>query len=100
MSRRKSIYPSDPAAWSRLAADASLLWADAGTVIMLRGWRLMAGGPAAAREAERMVTEKFEATFELVGALASGRIGTPEAAARRAVSVYGRRVRANRTRLR
>jgi hypothetical protein len=99
MPRRKPSSSADTAAWSRLAAEASLLWADAGTVMMLRGWRMMAGGPAAQREAERMVAEKVEAAFEFAGAFASGRIATPEAAARRAVSVYGKRVRANRTRL-
>lgn len=99
MPRRKPSSTADSSAWARMAADASLLWADAGTVMMLRGWRMMAGGPGAQREVERMVAEKVEAAFELAGALVSGRIATPEAAARRAVSVYGKRVRANRTRL-
>ena len=99
MPRRKPSSPADTAVWSRLALDTSLLWADAGTVMMLRGWQMMAGGPAAHREAQRMVAEKVEAAFESAGALASGRIVSPEAAARRAVSVYGKRVRANRTRL-
>ena len=90
---------SNTADWSRLMFDASRLWADAGTVIALRSWRMMAGGPAASLEAERMLSEKIDAGTELAGALAGGRIRSPEAAARKAMSVYGRKVRANRRRL-
>jgi hypothetical protein len=79
--------------------DASRLWADASMVIALRSWKMMAGGPAAARELERAVGEKVEAGAELAGAMAGGRIRSPKAAARKAVTVYGRKVRANRKRL-
>jgi hypothetical protein len=79
--------------------DASRLWADASMVIALRTWKMMAGGPAAARELERSVSEKVEAGAELAGALVGGRIRSPEAAARKAVTLYGRKVRANRKRL-
>ena len=90
----------NPAAdWSRLMFDASRLWADASMVIALRTWKMMTGGPAAARELERAVGEKVEAGAELAGALAGGRIRSPEAAARKAVTLYGRKVRANRKRL-
>ena len=90
----------DPAAqWPRLMTDAWLAWAEAGTVMALRSARLMAGGAAAEREARRMWSEKVEAGFEIAGALASGRVRTPEAAARKALSVARRRVRANRRRL-
>jgi hypothetical protein len=85
--------------WSRLMFDASLLWADAGVVMALRSWRMMGGGAAARREMERMVSEKVEAGFELAGAMTAGRVTSPEAAARQAISVYGRRVRDNRRRL-
>jgi len=91
--------PHPAADWSRLMFDASRLWADAGMVVALRSWRMMAGGPAAAREAEHMLSEKAEAGFELAGALAGGRVKSPEAAARKAIQVYGRKVRANRKRL-
>jgi hypothetical protein len=91
--------PTYAADWSRLMFDASRLWADASMVIALRAWKMMAGGPAAARELERSLSEKVEAGAELAGALAGGRIRSPQAAARKAVSVYGRKVRANRTRL-
>ena len=92
---------TDPTAdWSRLMFDASWLWADAAQVALLRSWRVMAGGRPAEREIERMLGEKVEAGFELAGALAAGRVQTPEAAARKALGVYGRRVHANRKRLR
>jgi hypothetical protein len=79
--------------------DASRLWADASMVIALRSWKMIAGGPAAARELERAVGEKIEAGAELAGALSGGRIRSPKAATRKAMSVYGRKVRANRKRL-
>lgn len=92
--------PDPTADWSRLMVDASRLWADAGMVVALRSWRMMAGGPAAAtRELERMLSEKVEAGFELTGALAGGRVKSPAAAARKALGVYGKRVRGNRQRL-
>lgn len=90
----------DPATdWSRLLFDASVLWAEAGTVAALRSWRIMAGGASARREIERMVSEKTEAGFELAGAFAGGRVRSPQAAARKALGVYGKRVRGNRKRL-
>lgn len=98
MPRKTNLHP-----WPGLMTDAAILSADAGMVMMLRTWRMMAGGPAAAREAERMVGEKLAAGFELAGALAgaaaTGKPPTPEAAARKALTVYSRRVKANRKRL-
>jgi hypothetical protein len=85
--------------WSHLMFEASNLWAEAGMVIMLRSWRMMAGGPAATREIERTFSEKVEAGAELAGVLAGGRIRTPEAATRAALGIYGKRVRGNRRRL-
>ena len=85
--------------WSRLMFDASRLWADAGMVVALRSWRMMAGGAAAERELRQMVSEKVEAGTELAGALAGGRVRSPKAAARKALSVYGKHVRGNRRRL-
>jgi hypothetical protein len=102
MSKRTARRVPRPAAadpWPRLMTDASLLWAEVGTVMILRAWRLSAGGPAAAREAERMFGEKVAAGAELAGALAGGRVRTPQAAARKALTVYGKHVRANRKRL-
>ena len=91
--------PNPTADWSRLMFDASRLWAEAGMVLALRSWRLMAGGPAAQRELERMVGEKVEAGSELAGALAGGRVKSPPAAARKALTIYGKHVRGNRRRL-
>ena len=89
-----------PAAdWSRLIFDSSRLWADAGIVVWLRSWRMMAGGPAAQRELDRSIAEKLEAGAELAGALAGGGVKSPEAAARKALGIYGKRVRRNRKRL-
>lgn len=85
--------------WSRLMVDASRLWADAGTVVALRSWRMMAGGPTAQRELESCISEKVEAGWELAGALAGGGLKSPEAAARKALTIYGRHVRGNRKRL-
>ena len=85
--------------WAGLMVESSFLMADAAMVMGLRSWRMMLGGHAGTREAERMLGEKVEAGFELAGALASGRVRTPEAAARKALDVYGRRIRANRKRL-
>lgn len=91
---------SIPAAgWTRLMIDTSQLWTDACMVVMLRSWRMMAGGAVARREVELMFAEKMEAGGELAGALAGGRVRTPEAAARKALGVYGKRVRGNRKRL-
>ena len=85
--------------WTKLMFDASLLCADAGIVVALRSWRLMAGSAVAQRELERMFSEKAEAGFELAGALAGGRVKSPECAARKALEIYGKRVRGNRRRL-
>ena len=95
----RTLAPAASTDWTRLMFDASRLWADAGAVMALRSWRLMAGGPAAEREVERMLSEKVEAGFELAGILAGGRVKSPEAAARRTLSVYGKRVRENQRRL-
>jgi hypothetical protein len=46
-----------------------------------------------------MVGEKVEAGSELAGALAGGRVKSPQAAARKALTVYGKHVRGNRRRL-
>lgn len=85
--------------WSRLMFDASLLWADAGAVMALRSWRVMQGGAGTPKELGQMVGEKVSAGIELAGALASGRVQTPHAAARTALRIYGRHVRGNRRRL-
>ena len=89
----------DAARMTRLWVDSALLMADAATVMTLRTLAMMGGGARAMREGERMLAEKVEAGYEIAGAIASGRVSTPEGAARKAVTVYGKRVRANRKRL-
>ena len=75
----RNVSTAAAAQWTRLWVDASFLMADAAMVMSMRGWRLMAGGRSAAREAERMFGEKVEAGLQLAGALASGRVRTPKA---------------------
>lgn len=93
------LRPKPTADLANLMVDASRLWADVGMVVAMRSWRMMHGGPAAAREFERMVSEKMEAGFELAGALATGRLASPEAATREILGVFGKHVRSNRRRL-
>ena len=93
------LRPEPTADLANLMVDASRLWADVGMVVALRSWRMLHGGPAAAREFERMVSEKMEAGFELAGALATGRLASPEAATREILGVFGKHVRSNRRRL-
>jgi hypothetical protein len=70
-------------------------------VIGLRLLRIASGGALAAREANRMIAEKFEpavvAQFAACAAIASG---DPAHALDRAAAAYHRRVRANCRRLR
>ncbi|WP_114227422.1 MULTISPECIES: hypothetical protein [Sphingomonas] len=86
-------------AWANLWFDSALLMTDAAAVIGLRTLKVMQGGPRAAHEAERMVAEKMAAGAELAQALVSGKVSTPLGAARAAVRIAGKRVRANRKRL-
>jgi hypothetical protein len=83
-----------------LGLDAWLLGAEAASVMAMRGARLALGGAEAQLEAERMVSEKAAAAWDLGVALATGALGTrPETIAHRTLEHYGKRVRANRKRL-
>ena len=79
--------------------EAARFGADIQNVIALRMMRLAGGGPLAASEARRMVTEKVfalgEAQARILLALASGQSFD----AAKAYAPYRRRVRANRRRL-
>ncbi|MHA6720179.1 hypothetical protein ACX40Y_12090 [Sphingomonas sp. RS6] len=87
--------------WMKIGIDSWTLGMEASTVIGLRMAKLAAGGPAAAIEAQRMVAEKMQAALELQAAAAMGKLGsTPDAQARRTLSHYRRKVRANAKRLR
>lgn len=83
------------------AFDLARLGAESWAVIGLRLAKLAAGGPAAAFEAQRMVTEKaiaaVEAQFAAGLAIAAG--ATHHAAGRKVLAGYRKRVRANRSRL-
>lgn len=80
-------------AWLDLTMRTTMLAFEAQRVIGLRVMKMAAGGPAAGREAERMVAEKGEALAEAATILATG--GSPEAVVRH----YRTRVRANERRL-
>jgi hypothetical protein len=71
----------------------TMLAAESQRVIWLRMMKLSAGGPPAARETEKMVSEKVMAAAVAGGRAMTG--GTPTAI----VKGYRKKVRANRRRL-
>lgn len=79
--------------WMKLTIDASMLALESQQVIGLRLTKLALGGPAASREAARMVIEKATALGEAATKIATG--GTAHAV----VKGYRKKVRANRRRL-
>jgi hypothetical protein len=90
-----------PNPWLALACDAARLGYEAQRVIALRLVRLAAGGAVARAEAQRMVTEKattlVEAQMGAAAELVKGR--KPEAAVKKAMGIYNKRVAANKRRL-
>lgn len=86
--------------WFRLSMDAWSLGMEASSVIGLRTLKIAAGGPAAQREAARMIDEKVQAGLTLQMKALTGGLGmTPHNAAARTVAHYRRKVRANQRRL-
>ena len=86
--------------WFDMCMDAWALAAESNIVIAMRMGSLALGGPAAAREAERMVSEKVAANIALGFDLISGKLGTsPEAILSRSIAHYSKSVVANRERL-
>lgn len=87
--------------WLALSAQAALLTWEAQRVIALRLMRIAAGGARGRAEAQRMVTEKLAAAAEAQAAAAASTItgGVGARAGKKALSVYRKRVRANRRRL-
>jgi hypothetical protein len=86
--------------WFDIGMDAWALAAESNIVIAMRMGNLALGGPAAAREAERMVSEKVTANIALGFDLMSGKLGTsPEAIMSRSIAHYSKSVVANRKRL-
>jgi hypothetical protein len=88
--------------WLSLNFRAARLTWEAQSVMALRLMKLAGGGAAARSEAHGMITEKLAAFSEaqavVVRALLAS--GDGSLAARRALNVYSRKVRANRRRLR
>ena len=66
--------------WWKLSTDLALAGFEAQRVIALRLAKLAAGGPAADREARRMVTEKIAASTEAAATLATGGMMTDRTA--------------------
>lgn len=97
MVRRKSAKAGSGNPWMGLAWQGASLAMEAQQVIALRLARLAGGGAVARREATRMVTEKAAALVESQGRLM--RATSPESGVKSVLSLYRRRVRANRRRL-
>lgn len=97
MSRKQAVATAQ---WPMLASQAWMLGVDASCVIWLRCARIAQGGAKAQSEAQLMVAEKVQAQVELATALATGSLGLePCRIASRTMSLYSKRVRANRSRL-
>ncbi|WP_206238747.1 hypothetical protein [Novosphingobium terrae] len=85
---------------SKLWLDWSMLSFEAAQVIALRMMMISTGGPGAARESERMVSEKLRAMGDVSWKLALGQWGMqPHDQASGATRLYRGRVRANLRRL-
>jgi hypothetical protein len=86
--------------WFGIGMDAWALAAESNMVIAMRMGSMAFGGPAAAKEAERMVSEKVAANMALGMNLMTGKLGSsPEAIMSGSIAHYSRRVRSNRRRL-
>jgi hypothetical protein len=87
--------------WCALTLRTARLGWEAQSVIALRLMRLATLGPGSRAEARRMVTEKVAAVVEAQSAVATVTIesGKSHRAAKKALGVYKKRVRANKRRL-
>lgn len=86
--------------WFDIGMDAWALAAESNIVIAMRIGSLAQGGPAAAQEAERMVSEKVAANITLGCDLMTGKLGrSPEAIVSGSIAHYSKSVVANRKRL-
>jgi hypothetical protein len=93
---RKTKTPN----WFGIGMDAWALAAESNMVIAQRMTAMAFGGPAAAKEAERMVSEKVAANMALGFDLMTGKLGaSPEAIASNSIAHYSKAVRANGRRL-
>jgi hypothetical protein len=83
-----------------LSGDMCAMWTEAASVIWLRSAKIAKGGPDAMSEASLMVSEKIAAHQELLGRLATGKLGkNPLAVTTNATHYMLKGVRANRRRL-
>ena len=86
--------------WFDISMDAWALAAESNMVIAMRMGSIALGGPTAAREAERMVSEKVAANIALGCDLMTGKLGSsPEAIMSGSIAHYSKSVIANRKRL-
>ncbi len=96
MRRRGTGWP-----WFGLAWQSAELAIEAQQVIALRVAKITAGGRQAEREAALMLTEKLSALAVTQHLMLNACLqGKPEKGAKRVVGYYGRRVGANKRRLR
>ena len=94
--RRAASAPN----WLSIGMDAWMLAAESNMVIAMRMGTMALGGTTAAREAERMVSEKVAANMALGLDIATGKHGTtPEQVMSGSIKHYSRSVTANRRRL-
>ncbi len=89
--RRRSRAKS--ASWLTMGTELAMLGLESQMVIGQRMAMFMLGGPKAAAEAQRMVSEKVKAAGEAAATIALG--GTPQ----KVVRDYRRKVQANHRRL-
>lgn len=86
--------------WFGIGMDAWALAAESHMVIAQRMTAMAFGGPAAAKEAERMVSEKVAANIALGLDIATGKHGlSPESIVSGSIAHYSKSVRANNRRL-
>lgn len=86
--------------WLSISMDAWALAVESNMVIAMRLGAMAFGGPAAAKELERMVAEKVSANMALGMDLMTGKFGMrPEAIMSGSIAHYSKAVVANRRRL-
>jgi hypothetical protein len=86
--------------WLRLGFSTWALGMEASQVIALRTLKILSGGTAGEAEARRMIDEKVQAGLDLQSTALTGGLGlTAHGAAGKVLTLYRRKVRANRRRL-
>jgi hypothetical protein len=94
------MYDKALGAWMRAGFDMWSLGIESSSVIALRLAKISLGGDAGSKEAALMVSEKVQASAEIMAGLMTGQLGTtPLAGTNSVVGNYRRKVAANRRRL-